>query len=515
MKPSLFVSLRRRTPKKDPKFRRRQTGWIYRLKQRALIFGMLGIVGFAIFWLQSWAKSSNAETTQTQLEELATEKVLQRENLSTRDLIYKASTMQLDPDAPLPVIMEYIKNRMEIADELLAQPDDEVAQKEGTLYRIEALQNLSKLNRTHSMGYSTVDKQLYELCSANLSHRDAEVSKIAAAAIMISSLDEFSFEPTSANLTNALSKCDQVASQLGEDIEIARAIFTYAKMKKRSEVTVDDSVEFFNVVIRHYLKSKNDDVKKYALRSFNEILFGDESAEKKFAGLLIAGIKDRFRQKRRSVEKELNNRIRYAMRSELFDVSALNQIANLLEVYPSVDRVDMAQQIIEEVEDFYLTIEDPDLKSVAIKQLENFQTRIDQMGQTMDFNGLLPLQNATDDWLADRLTLAIYWSADDSRSAQLLRALKNLSFHRVAQCVVICIDPELEFQQQALKLAKEMDGFTFVAPRSFDGDDSFLAKMPVPGVPYLVLLDDQHQVISLNPDLRSLGKKLQDMSSKN
>lgn len=508
MKPSLLTSiLRRSTIKSSEKYREPQSRWFIRLKQRLTIFVSIVAVGYAVYWLQT-RPSTTSDELATQVEEFdPSTRLAAKEKLSTADLIYIASNMDIDYDAPLPVLLDKIKDRMEIADKLLVKTSDELAQKEGTLYRIEALQNLSKLNRSNSMGFTTIDDQLFELCTANLNHLDPEVSKTAAGALMITAFDEYTFEPTSANLKNALSKCNQVASQLKNDDEIARAIFIYAAFKKKNEITVDDSVEFFQIIINHYLNSTNVDAKSAAENAYREIVFGHQSGDSKSANLLIAGIRDRFRQKRRSAEKELSTRIRYALNPQLFDSDALLQVMNFLEIFASIDKIEPAQNLAEEVAIFLSDLEDPELVNTGNKKIDDLQVRLDQFGKTMDLSDLEPVGEVDNDWLKPRLSLLIYWNTFDDRSQKLLRALNKLRMNQLVQCIVVCMDQDDESLKMITKLTEAMSGFTFV--KLPDANPDFLDRFPVPQIPFLVLLDESQQVIGINPDFRGLGERIE------
>ncbi len=510
MKPSLLVSILRRTKNNEEKFREIQAGWFFRLKQRMWLVGSILLVGYAVYWIQTMPAAAEPDTTQ-QIKKVETGKILDKRNdLSTSDLILMASEMEFDSDAPLPVIMEFLKNRLEIADQLLAKTDDEFAQKEGTLFRIEAMQTLSKLNRTHAMGYSTLDQQLYELCSANLSHRNSEVAKVAAAAIMFTSFDEFTYEPTSANLNNALSKCNQIASQLGDDVEIARAIYVYGTFKKRSLVTVDDSTEFFNVVIKHFRESANPEAKSYADSAYKEIVFGSDSADEKSAVLLTEGIKDRIRQKRRSADNELNRRIRYGLRTDFFDERALNQIMRLMEIFPTVGRIEAGSEMAADVAEFVANLPDEQLKTSAERKINDFQARMGRFEKTLAWDDFATVANSEQDWLRLENTLVLFWAATDKRSEGYLRTLDNLGIQRVLQCIVVVASHDDASIQLARKLDKEMPGFTFVTANKSSGIQSPV-DFPVSELPYLLLLNDQLQVSSMNPDLRQLGPTIKQL----
>ena len=135
MKPSLLTSiLRRSTIKSSEKYREPQSRWFIRLKQRLTIFVSIVAVGYAVYWLQT-RPSTTSDELATQVEEFdPSTRLAAKEKLSTADLIYIASNMDIDYDAPLPVLLDKIKDRMEIADKLLVKTSDELAQKEGTLY---------------------------------------------------------------------------------------------------------------------------------------------------------------------------------------------------------------------------------------------------------------------------------------------------------------------------------------------------------------------------------------------
>ena len=512
MKPSIQTTILRRTKIQRPEeFGKRQSPKFRRLKQRTIILTLLVLVCIVVYWLQTRPQTPVKAATKTTNapEKIDASSVLShRDNLTTEDLIYVASTMDNDPDAPLPVIMEHYKNRLEIADQLLAKSNDELAQKEGTLYRIEALQNLSKLNRTHQMGYSTLDQQLYELCAANLSHIDPEISKISAAAIMVTSFDEFTYEPTSANMKNAISKCNQVASQLNQDDEIARAIYTYARFKKKSDITVDDSVEFFKVVMDHYLKSSNAEARTTAEKAYREITFGDHSGEPKFANLLIAGIRDRFRQQRRSAESELTNRIRYSLNKKLFDEKSLLQVMNFLEILATTDRIDSAVSLAEEVRTFTSDLNE-NLSQEADQKIADLRTRLSQFNQPFRLDGLTPINDSETEWFKPRKSLLVYWTASNVRSQKLLKALNSLSVDQVLQCVVICPDTDEQAIQMAAKLDKEMPGFKFV--RAADEESKFLKRFPVPQLPFMLLLNEAQEIVGINPDFRDLGKRIESL----
>ncbi|MEM9412770.1 MAG: hypothetical protein AAGA30_16785, partial [Planctomycetota bacterium] len=259
MQESIFVTLIRRIKNKEEKFGRRQNRRRRRIKIVILTVLVLGGVGYLIYWLQTANPFYRTqEVAISESDDISPSVVLaDGEELSTKDLLYLATKMDLDPNAPLPVQMEWVENRIEISKQLIAKSDDAVAQKEGILYRMEALQMLSNLNRKYKLDNNVVDTQLFEFCRANLSHGDPEVSKIAAVSIMMTTLHRFSSEPNAANRKDALEKCRQISSQLSGDQEIANAIFKFAKLISRSDLMVDDSVEFFKVVIDEYSASRS------------------------------------------------------------------------------------------------------------------------------------------------------------------------------------------------------------------------------------------------------------------
>ena len=505
MKPSLQTSLLRRNQGKQQKFRKERS-WFKRLKQRVLIFLLVVGAGYTVFWLQTRKpfKQPDKDSAEQVKQFDAAAILAHKDDLPTKDLISLAGKMDLDTNAPLPVQIEWIENRMEVSDQLLAKPNDEVASKEGTLYRLEALQLLSNLNRKFELGNDTVEAQLYELCEANLSHSDPEVSKIAAVAIMMTSMHQFSNEPTGVNLKDAIAKCNQIASQLNDDHEIALAVFKYARLMKRANSMVDDSVQFFRVVIEQYLHSENAKAKGVAHNAFRELLFGDSSGEPKFASLLIAGISDRFRSKRETVESELENRIQFTLLKELADENMVSQQLEMLEVLFANQRIAKALSLSEILKQFYATVDNEDLVALANSTFEDFQKRIGAFGKYLDV-GQLEFVAKTDVSKGRKPTLLVFWSPENQRANRLLNVLKNLSADEIAQCIVVACD--VPDDEQVKKLAKEIPNFKFTI---VDSKSSIGLPLifPVPKVPYLVLLDRDWNVAGINPHPRDIGERI-------
>ncbi len=515
MIPSLRTFWLRMKKDKVPKFKERVPTKRFRLIQRGVILLCLVGVAYSVFWIQTtdWSLWEDKDDVASLLETFDADLVLEHkegEVLETRDLIYLAGKMERDINAPLPVQMHWVEQRSEIANKLLVKPDDELAQKEGTLYRMEALQLLSNLNRKYRLGNKAIDIQLQELCAANLNHQDPDVAKIAAVSIMMTSIHQFSTVPTQANRKEALDYCRQVASQLVDDDEIAAAIYKYARLMKKSDSMVDDSVHFFNVVIDEFLDSKNAKARGIAELSFNEILFGDESADPKFAKLLIVGIKDRMRQNRLTADGELTNRIRFALRPKLLYPEAIEQISSLLEVFIAMNKIPDARELIADTQAFFLGLDESDaqLTSVANRFLNDLKVRVGKYNKQFDLSGLTTVASQQHTF-KNRMTLVTYWSASDSRSTKLLNSLTNLSYSQLLQCIIVLTDPGEEAILVAEKLSKEIPGFHFaIADSNTRSGKRFVDEFPVPSLPYMVLLDDTLRVVAINPDVRDLGQKI-------
>ncbi len=508
-RPTLLVSVLRRKPQDQPKFGKRQRSFWYKTKQRVFILLLMGAVGYLVFWLQTRKPTTqNAESIAT-VEAVDASAVLDhRDELSTTDLIYLAREMDLNPDAALPVQMQWIDDRIDISNQLLEKSDEELAQKEGTLYRMEALQLLSNLNRKYKLGESTVDAQLYELCESNLNHNDPEVSKIAAVVVMMSALHQFSTDPSLINLQDALNKCEQITSQLNEDHEIALAIFKYAKLMQRSDVMIDDSVEFYKVIVDQYLDSKSEKASVIATNAFREILYGDQSGEKQFSALLMAGIKDRFRQNRKSIESEITNRIVYSLNEELLDEQGVQQIVTLLEILLTKDRINLASDISDQVHKFLSSGAGSKIEG-AVAKLDDYKKRLSLYQSEFSLDGVMHVGGAEIE-NSEQPILLVYWLPSDALSTRLLNSLKRLSVGNVVQCIVISENLSEDELAQTKLLAKSIPEFSFTnVDLNSELGAEFRAQFPVPRLPYLVLLDSQRQVMGINLDVRDLGKKLQ------
>lgn len=514
MIPSLRAIKLRKKKRKREKFKRRVSSRWYKFRQRATIFLCVLCAGAAVYWTQTGDFSffKNDDVPLSEVEEFSASAVLaQKDDISTRDLLYLAEKMERDLSSPLPVQMNWVEERIEISNRLLSKPDDELAQKEGTLYRIEALQLLSNLNRKFQLGRDSVDDQLTELCAANLNHSDPEISKIAAVAVMMTSIHQFATEPNKSNQREALKRCTQVCSQLNDDVEIAVAIYRYARLMKRSNLMVDDSVEFFNVIIEQFADSSNKKAQGFALGAYNEILFGDESAESKFSNLLASGIKDRFRQKRRTVGRELTSRIQYSLRAEMLSSAAIDQIVNLLEVLVSIDNIAEVRELLAETQQYFASLDGKyaTLATEAKSKLDAMEQRVGLHQRQFVLDGLEQFGAESSDF-EKRLSLVLYWDPQDTKSTRMLTSITNLSYQEIVQCIVVLTRNDEESLLIAEKLAKEIPGFKFTQAdvESAVGRE-FESQFPIPFSPYLVLLNEQHQIVAINPEFRDLGRQIQ------
>lgn len=465
---------------------------------------LLAVAAVAAFGLIYWSQRTPAGTAGLEktdrLSESEQDALLEKkEELTTNQLIALAAGLKVSANAPLPVQMKWINDKKEISKLLLGKTNDEIAQKEGVLYRLEALQRYAYINRKYGLGDATVDAELNELSLANLDHGHPEIAKIAAVTLMLTDLQKFVNQPNPETRRESLQTCRDTVARLPDDEEVAAALFVYARVMKSTPRVVSDSIEFFQLVVDAYLGSENAVASRLAKESYFEIIFGDQTADKRSANLLIVGIQNRFREQDPAVEQEVSRRIRYALNDELLDQQAVEQIFRLLELLLSNGKIESAAQLKDELVAYFSTATDPELASTSLAWLGGLETRLRWFEEPLDFAEFAMIGSGQPFQRDTRGGIFVFWSPEDQPLMRMVSALSGEPSLRDLQLVAVCDQPEPGDREFLEKFAAEMEDLSFV---TFSGGND---RFPIPRLPYLLLVDARNNLIAANPDFQDLG----------
>jgi hypothetical protein len=426
----------------------------------------------------------------------------------TFELIDEAHASRVKISDPLPVKRKWADDRLKIADQLLKKKEDAVAQKHGTIFKLEALQIKASHSDAEQLGLEGAKRELLEFAEANIGHKDNEVAKLALVAIMADNVQSFLSPFNPASFTTAFRSCQRTAERFPDDHEIAQAIYQIGMLTRQVQRQESFSIDFFGLVFDIYSKSETSQCRLVADKSFEQILSPNQS---------LADLTNRVLEDQLSAKDEMEKRIQFSLKKPELSEEEFKLIFILAEALLRANHRDSVRRAIAFVE--ANLDENPGNKAAESARLllSQINTRLDNLDKPFSFVGLQPIDRKdTDSGLSDpKFRLLFYWSPEEQKSRQKLSAVLLLLKDFQDDIEVVAIQTT-EGQQsddatveQSPSEGRHMKFFK-VDPAAAEGK-SFLARFPVPEVPYILILDENNMIRGVNPTANMLAGRIREL----
>ena len=429
---------------------------------------------------------------------------------TTQELVKRASELKVTSGLALPLRMERIRKRMRIAESLLKKRDDALAQKNGMMLKIEGLHQIAKLSDSQLLGIKDAAEELNALVTECLNSPDPEIAKIARVSVMVNTVQDFLDDDTDAHRVNALNHCRQLAEELPEDREIATAIFQIAKVMKSSQGYTTHSVDFFDVVYKVYIGSKILLTKQIALRSYDEIVFGDDK---------LAELKESVIMHRDNAAQDLSKRMEYGLNKFELGADEVAQLFSMLIVLIQSSEMELALTNVQQFSNFLKQNPENANRDEIQKLLSDAKKQIASFGKPLSRDALISLdgQLLIEPPTGTRARLLVFWSPNNMNSRKTLVDLDRLppKLRELTQIIAV-YEIDQQNMEQEMTLVNEMaDQLPQVKFATIDADSdagkAFKDRFPITQFPFLILLDRENVVCAVNPSMLTIRSQLRNI----
>jgi hypothetical protein len=397
---------------------------------------------------------------------------------------------------------------LRIADQLLKKKEDAVAQKHGTIFKLEALQVRASHSDAEQLGLEGAKRELLEFAEANIGHKDNEVAKLALVAIMADDVQSFlsPFDP--AKFTTAFRSCQRTVERFPNDHEIAQAIYQIGMLTRQVQRQESFSIDFFGLVFDTYSKSETSQCRLVADKSFEQILSPNQS---------LADLTNRVLEEQESAKDEMEKRIQFSLKKPELSEEEFKLIFILADALLRADHRESVRRAMAFVE--VNLEENPANKAAesARQLLSQINTRLENLDKPFSFVGLQPIdgQDTTSGLTDPKIRLLYYWAPQEQKSRQKLSAVLLLlkGFQDDIEVVAIQTTDGEQADDATIDqfLSEDPHMKFFKVDLATDEGNSFLARFPVPEVPYMLILDETNMIRGVNPTANMLAGRIRNL----
>ena len=472
----------------------------------ALIIAFLAASYFAVSYFTSPppSKAPNVE----RIEEGVFEEILR--NGTASQLTNAENKLEFESNGkPLPVVIDSFKKRLQVSNRMLEMTDKPEVIKEATVRKLRVLSQWDFMNVMNDFEDPLIRDRLEKLTKASLSNEDKKINTTANLVQQMTATYDYAVAPQGKSFEPIAESFSNTAEALSNNPQLAKNMLRICGLLNVKKL-MPESNQLLLILGKNYLASDNETVQKLG-REAKKIYLAQVMDLREVANDLdidraeaLAKIHSTFDlvlgQECGAAEIESMNRLIEVLLSRNLHEPALKELQRMtakveaLEVDPG-----NAKQI----------------HQCLLAQTSNFGKRIDLSGLRDEFDN--PYRAKVDQ---EKVKMMVFWSPSDEPSKRGLISLhrQTAAMEKLSvEAMAVFVDDgsskmsKAEFQHQA----KELPRINFYrVDRNTAEGKAFHQNCPVARLPYILLLDQQDQLQSINPDLKQLRSQIETIARK-
>ena len=436
-------------------------------------------------------------------------------------LIGVMDQLKIEPGEEFAIQLEKIKNRLKVSEELQAINGDPEARQLGLLSGLDALTLWHTLNVIYQVDDPLMQDKMEEFAGKHVQDADNKVAARANYVLALVEIHQFILNKNPQKFQRGLmhftATLDNVDENLVEAIRISNLASLLAKTGHDEEVK-----QMWGAFYRRFDGAQNEAIQALALKAYDQYVFCGSPVSLSM-GKIISGDSNAVAGLQQQVDELVSS-------NDLSD-SGFDMLLSMLEVLVQNGEITEVQEIGNSLLARLPAITGKAVQQNVEKKIKATLNRANLMGQVVRFNGLTVGEGRTFDAsiLDGSMVVTVFWSPENQLSMERLSNVhKMVSLFNDGRLNLVAIFDPSPGVSTAKNLAEEQGSVPQLKPNYLEFMTSlpnciflkvnsedpemqrFLQQLGPPFLPYILMVDSDHQIIALNPNpdylVQTLGK---------
>lgn len=476
------------TPDSDNEYRD-FSGVILKSLVFAFLVATIAIVGFFIWFRPTFTKTdSETRPIVNDFNTLIRDGTPRQMRQFSNELILSLNVQSL------PVVIERLGQRVEIADRILELTSDAELREFATTSRLESLMWLHELNLKNNLASDKIRNSLLESATRNLDNENPKIRRKAHLMLSVFRVTEFIAD--SSTFDSCRERLSTSTEVLAGDLESAKAVAKLVKFVGESKDS--EKANMLQRIIADRLHSSPDaEVRQLGASAYDEIIQSKHNFSNLIGDLVLrtANIEPRIERYLTDVETTagLSSRV-------------YRNVIQLVEALYQQQKTELAQNVLKRIEATIKKISDAEKREAAQKAVAEHLQRRSRLGKPFPITGkdVLGRDIQPADY-QDKVTAVLFYSTELQPSLTYLSAFEEFKylFADGARFVGVSIDkkPKKDIESLAVR-------YPHIVWIAGESAQAYVNEFPLTHLPYLILVDKHGNLAEINVGLHDLRKTI-------
>jgi hypothetical protein len=485
---------------KEKDRRRRQAARNLKTRIRNNLFGIaiVGVLAALVYFVI--AKKNRPRESDVAAPRAATDFEVVLNSTDPQEIIrYSESLPKNLLSQSLPNQITRLREQLQLGQHLIDLNADQESSRFGVNLKLDSLIILDTLNLVYDLKDTSFREQLLATASENLDNEDLAICRKAHLGICLSITHDYTRNPTDESFARLIQQFRSSTPKLKDDlvssVSLARLVTLAAKSPRKEDV-----VELMNYAGTEFKQSSDESVRKLGAKIHDDIFVGNFDFNS-ISDQMLIGNEDSLKQLALAVDAVTAN-------SQISEVP-FSKVLALAENLSQIDRDDLREEYVSRLREASRNVTDEELSARIRQVIDDFDKRNSTVGKIFDLAG-----NQYDDLpmnvgqLSGKIVVVAYLGLRHRVSLEFVLRLSDYEYlvSEGVEFVVVCVDDS--FSTDELAVLAEKQGVHVVTKVSAPG---YLDQCPISKVPYLVVLNRQHNVVAVNVNVDKLRGLLEEV----
>lgn len=485
---------------KEKDRRRRQQARNFKTRIRNSLFGVAIIAVLAALVYFTIAKKDRPESPRVATPELATDfDVVLKSTDPAQIMNFSESLLNNLLRQSLPNQVTLLKQELELGQRLIDLDADEDSLKFGVNAKMDSLIFLDTLNLVYDLKDTSFRGQLIECAQEHLDAEDMTIRRKAHLGICLSLAHDYSRDPTDETYAKLFEQFKVSIPTLRDDLPSAVSLARLVTLASSSP-RKDQVFELMNYAGTEFKKSSLEAVRSMGAKFHDDMFVGNFD----FSGIaeqMLTGDEESLRQLARAVDAVTAD-------SEISEIP-ISKVLSLAENLSQIGQDELRHEYVERLREASKNVTNEATAALIHQVFSDYDKRNSLTGQAFDlaanqYDGQ-PLEV---DQLDGKIVVIAFFGLQHNVSREFLLRLVDYEYliTQGVDFVLDCVDENAD--PTALKSYAERRGIHVLTKSSSPG---YFEQCPISKVPYLVILDRNHDVVAVNVNVDKLRSQLEQL----
>ena len=416
---------------------------------------------------------------------------------SIAPLLEQADDLEAQPVGTLTDSVKLFEDSLRTADQLL-EFEETLAVDRGAELKLKTLSTWQSLNMKNQVYDAGIIEDLESSSREFINSRNRRVGSYAKVGLTLVRLREYLAKSNANSFPDILDQFKLVSGFADSDLGIAKNLMTVSHVFQQRGFA-DEAKQLFRTINLSCAASHNPEIVAIGTEA-RQFVSDANSLLSDLKAALVPGQKVDFETIRKTIN--LNTR------EDTVSTAGMESILDFLDYLAGKSEVETARTLLQEISKPVSLVPAGVERQSVRKKYDDVKKRLDYVGFTFQYEGLYTLDG--DPALAGNFQgknkMVVFWSPQNQQSVDFIRELPGTSERFKSQDVqilaVAVVGGENEFSS-ASKIAAGISGCEFLAlPRNKPDSVVFSRRLPLPSLPYWVMVDRFNVVRALNVTLK-------------